>query len=293
VTTRASPAFGYDAHVKHSSDILLHFVDRLHREDAAAQRDTCMRILSQGFKFTIQKVMFGATIGGDPYGITALKAVCFTDIPLRMAQAHVARYGKCAIGVRKSLVKQWGGNPVLYLVDRFSTESMKPIPARTSFRGGFGSSLAGLFRNLTSSREVLERELPPGHWALALNEEQRTQLSDDVSWPLMAHTKEMFDLGEDVDGEDDAEARRDRYYMEREWRVCLTRAHEQTAQPGGSHLVTQNGGDFFLPLRHSDVRVIVVPNDKIRADLATTLLVEGWPAAELPTLITFDESADL
>jgi hypothetical protein len=42
--------------VKHSSDILLHFVDRQHREDPATQLETCLSILDQGFRFTVQKL---------------------------------------------------------------------------------------------------------------------------------------------------------------------------------------------------------------------------------------------
>jgi hypothetical protein len=278
--------------MKHSSDILLHFVDRAHLRDPRSQSDVCLDIIKDGFRFSKQTCMFAATMGGDPFGQWQ-NAVCFTDIPLRMAHGHAARYGKCAIGVRKSLVKRWGGNPVLYLVDRYSTQRLETDPKkRTSLRGMVGGAVANAFRLLVNDPAITAREVPAGHWALALNAAQRKALMGELMW-LFSHTKEMFDLGEDVDDEDDLGARRDRYYMEREWRVVLTENHLLTAGDGGSKLVTSRGEHHYLPLNREDVRVVVVPNERTRSDIAEGLLAKGWPASSLPTLITFDESADL
>jgi hypothetical protein len=83
--------------------------------------------------------------------------------------------------------------------------------------------------------------------------------------------------------------------MEREWRVCMHRAHFATADhPDGSRLVRKIGDAYYLPFpTHLDVRVVVVPNDSVRGQIAEALLAEGWKTSELPTLITFDESDDL
>ncbi len=83
--------------------------------------------------------------------------------------------------------------------------------------------------------------------------------------------------------------------MEREWRVCLHRAHFETADhESGSRLVNKIERQYYLPFpTRSDVRVVVVPNDAVRGEIADALIKDGWKTSELPTLVTFDESADL
>jgi hypothetical protein len=281
-----------NGHMKHSSDILLHFVDRAHRADPTAQAETCLKILRQGFRFSTQATNFGVSIGGIPIGLS-VPAVCFTDVPLRMAQSHADRYGKCAIGVRKSLVKKWSGNPVLYLVDRQEAELVGAPHTRTNLRGTFGTHIADLTRMILMDPETSAKMLPEGHWFRTLNEAQRNQCRSDVGW-IISHVKETFDLGADVDGEEEPGARRDRYYMEREWRVCLSGLLRSTAEmEGGSRVAVKDGDHFYLPMGRGDVRVMIVPNDRVRGDVAQTLLNEGWAPKELPSMITFDESADL
>src|SRR5450432_1491867 len=65
--------------LKHSSDILMHFVGRADRTDPAAQREACLSIVRQGFRFTPQPLSFGMTIGAQP-AVYTTPAVCFTDI---------------------------------------------------------------------------------------------------------------------------------------------------------------------------------------------------------------------
>ena len=267
----------------------MHFVGRADRTDPVAQREACLSIVRQGFRFTRQQLSFVMTIGAQS-AVYTTPAVCFTDIPLRLAQGHVARYGKCAIGVRKSLVKRWGGNPVLYLVDRVEADIVRPEHERTDLRGVFGAHIAYLARGM-----LLPDELPEGHWIRSLSEEQRSQFKSEVGW-VLSHVKELFDLGADVDSEDDADvARRDRYYMEREWRVCLHRAHFATADhEKGSRLVKRIEDSLYLPFsKRSDIRVIITPNDTVRGEIAEALCADGWTASELPTLVTFDDSREL
>src|SRR5260370_41094701 len=167
----------------------MHFVARAHRTDPSGQRDACLSILRQGFRFSPQSLGFGLAIGGLP-AVIRQPAVCFTDIPLRLAQSHVARYGKCAIGVRKSLVKRWGGNPVLYLVDRMEADVVKQEHERTDLRGIFGAHVAYLARGM-----VAPDSLPEDNWIRSLNQAQREGFSREVG-SVLSHVKEVFDLAQ-------------------------------------------------------------------------------------------------
>jgi len=187
-------------------------------------------------------------------------------------------------------VKRWGGNPVLYLVDRVEADAVRNPHERTDLRGIFGVHVASLFRAM-----VYPQTLPEDHWTRSLNEKQKAGFITDVGW-VLSHVKEMFDLGADVDLEDDAEAaRRDRYYMEREWRVVQHGIHTANADhEKGSGLVKKIGESYYLPFpKRSDVRIIIVPNDTVRGEIAESLLKNDWKPSELPTIITFDDSSDL
>lgn len=217
------------------------------------------------------------------------KAVCFTDLPLRFTEQHSERYGCCAIGVTKSRVKQWGGNPVLYIVDRRNElgVSDSELHNRRDLRGIFGEYLVKAAQILAQSYALND-----DHWSKSLSPEQLEELKKDFGF-IFAYVKEMFDLGADVDGEDDPN--KDRYFLEREWRVGLTHTHEAIGQHNSpDNFVRQDpDGNYYLTLRKEDVRVIVLPNDWSRKEIARRLIDKGWPPHELPTLITYSDSRNL
>jgi hypothetical protein len=270
--------------MKHSSDLLLHFVGRAHRQDPAAQVEVCASILTRGFRFAKSRVDLGSSIGalGLEWGPMA---VCFTDIPLRLSEGHAARYGKCAIGVRKELVKRWGGNPVLYLVDRRGEVIPIDLQKRTDLRGLFGDYMVNAIRILAPGGSPIRE-----HWSHSLTPAQREGLMTDFGW-IVSHVKEMFDLGPDIDEED--EPRRDRYYLEREWRVCQANAHEAIANNPESGLVRRHEGSLYLPLAPKDVRVVVVPNDTCRRTLVMRLTEAGWKPDDIPSIVAYEDSKDL
>lgn len=276
--------------MKYASDIVMHFLGRAHRDDPVAQVETCISILSQGFRFTEQVVDLGQAIGGDDCRLTT-NAVCFTDIPLRLSGPQVARYGTCAIGISKSLVKRWGGNPVLYLVDTKVSPASKP---RTDFRGVFGQDVALLLKLLNIPDLGAPLRSNADHWFNAyeaLPPAQRESLRNTLNNVLIPYLKGMFDLGPDVDAEDES-ARRDRYYMEREWRVVLTARHRAHAE-GIATVVIKRDDSYYLPIPRRDVRVVVVPNWRSRNELLAKLLDAGWAQDELPPTIEYGDSVDL
>ncbi len=277
--------------MKYASDIVMHFLGRAHRDDPVAQVETCISILSQGFRFTDQVLDLGQAIGGYDLRLTT-PAVCFTDIPLRLSGPQVARYGTCAIGISKSRVKQWGGNPVLYLVD--TKVSPPGSKLRTDFRGVFGQDVANLLKLLNIPELRAPYRAIADHWIngyealpLAQQESLRKTLND----LLGAYLKGMFDLGPDVDKEDEW-ARRDRYYMEREWRVVLTPRHRTHAERIAT-VVIKRDDSYYLPIARCDVKVIVVPNRRSRNELLAKLLDAGWAQDELPPTIEYGDSVDL
>jgi hypothetical protein len=276
--------------MKHASDILLHFVGRSQRLDPVGQLEICLSVLREGLRFSPQTLDVGPGIGAKFLAVD-VPAVCFADIPLRMSDAHVARYGTCAIGFTKALVKRWGGNPVLYMVDRKQPYDENP-GKREDFRGIFGEHIASILRMIAEGKKSDAALKDPKHWLNALDDEQLDGLRGSLSWSLASHLKEMFDLGADVDHEDDM-ARRDRYYLEREWRVALSDAHKDAAATGTAKLIAKRGNAYYLIAPRKDVRVVVLPNDRCRWELHKSLVAEGWALSEMPALITYGDSKDL
>lgn len=272
--------------MKYVSDILMHFVGRAHRDEPENLVEVAHKILTNGFMFTPQRVTVGAVAGNIPFDMT-IDAVCFTDIPLRLSDPHVARYSTCAIGVTKSLVKNWGGNPVLYMVE--PTAPVDPA-ARAHFRGIFAGQLQASIARLAMDHDLINK-LSPEHWSAGLSPQQREAARSELFWALGSHLKPMFDLGPDVDGEDQL-ARRDRYYLEREWRVALTDAHKKHAALDMG-LVSHNEGRFFLTIPRHEVRVVVVPNKTSGRLLRNRLCESGWSLDEVPPIIPFSETVDL
>jgi hypothetical protein len=272
--------------MKYASDILLHFVARAHRDDPDKVVEICTKVLTEGFLFTPQSLQIGATGIALPFAITP-EAVCFTDIPLRLSGAHVSRYGTCAIGVTKARVKTWGGNPVQYFVDSTLPHH---LTNPEHFRGAFGEQIARILAALAVERDAFRKTFP-SHWVNQLDDEGYTSAKRDLIWALASHLKPMFDLGPDVDSEDEA-ARRDRYYMEREWRVALTDGHKNHAKVHGN-LVREVDGRFFLSTARKEVRIVVVPNERVGRTLATNLRAAGWSDNELPPIIPHADTLDL
>ena len=211
--------------------------------------------------------------------------------PATTERSQVARYGTCAIGISKSLVKSWGGNPVLYLVDTKVSPASKPW---TDFRGVVGHDLAIVLKlmNIPDLRGPF-RSISD-HWINgyeALPEKQQKSLRDTLNDVLVPYLKGMFDLGPDVDKEDEW-ARRDRYYMEREWRVVLTPRHRIHAEGIAATVVIKRDDSYYLPIPRHHVKVVVVPNRRSRNELLTTLLDAGWAQDELPPTIEYGDSVD-
>jgi Putative abortive phage resistance protein AbiGi, antitoxin len=86
-----------------SSSTLFHFTDKL---------DKLLSILANGFypRYNLESVDFD----NPDQTKTAFPMVCFCDIPLSQAAAHLEVYGKYGIGLTKEWGSQNGITPVLY-----------------------------------------------------------------------------------------------------------------------------------------------------------------------------------
>jgi hypothetical protein len=272
--------------MKYASDILLHFVGRAHRDDPQALVDTCESILTKGLRFTPQPITFGSGGGLRPFSL-GFHAVCFTDIPLRLTGPHVARYGTCAIGVTKPLVKKWGGNPVQYLVDGSVPHD---AAAPENFRGKFNEVIT-IFISALNCAPELRRKIKGDHWLDALSDAQLEQARRELNWIAASHLKPMFDLGPEVDTEDEL-SRRDRYYMEREWRVALTDGHKNHAH-SGLGLVTHDAGEYYLPIPRDELRIVVVPNRFVAGHLKERLRARLWDDNKMPPIMVHADTLDL
>ncbi len=271
--------------MKYASDLLFHFVARGSRDDSATATAVCKEILANGLMFTPQPIQV-SPVGFRPVFLSPM-AVCFTDIPLRLSSAHVSRYGTCAIGVTKSWVKSLGGNPVQYFVD-VTLPRGQDIPE--NLRGLYGENVTQILGCFAAPREELRR-LDAKHWLNQLDDEGYEAAKRELVWALGSHLKPMFDLGPDVDSEDN-EARRDRYYMEREWRIALADGHKTLASVSPK-TIEQRNDKFFLKIPKQHLRVVMVHNRRLAGELARDLLNEGWTIDSLPTIVNYQDTLDL
>lgn len=85
-----------------SSKTLFHFTSSL---------DNLKAILSGGIRYG----MFAEKIPIRPHLAYFVRGISFCNIPLSMVSEHVDWYGKYAIGLRRSLLREQGASPVFYV----------------------------------------------------------------------------------------------------------------------------------------------------------------------------------
>jgi hypothetical protein len=262
--------------MKYASDILLHFLDRAHRTDPSSQFEIFKRIVLDGLRFAKTDLGIGNVPGGTPPTLS-VPVVCFTDIPLTLTQAHVDRYGSFAIGFRKRVVKRWGGNPVLYLVDG----------GNDCLRGQFASYVRGMIEHSLSV-------LNDPHASDDLKKEVRKW-----TW-LIAMFKEMADAGPAADQE--IVDSQDRYYFEREWRIPLSDKHKNCEYPFSKTVPigTSDKCHCYIGFSAADLALVVVPNEETRKRVldwfetpeAEPFIVSDAGKIRLPPIVVYDDAKE-
>lgn len=274
--------------MKFASDILMHFLDRAHKDEPDHQFEIFKRILVDGFRFSAVDFCLGSTPGVYQHKVS-VPVVCFTDIPLSLTQAHVDRYGGFGIGVRKRTVKRWGGNPVGYLVDGAAC-------GPDDGRGQFASFIRDRINDVIAARDS------------AASPEVKAML-EKWSW-MFTMFKEMADMGEAADTE--LSDSQDRYYFEREWRVLRGfRHHGSGVDPHNGLPYTRftfcrtdtrpDGGEAtYLKVKPSEIALITVPTRGIRAEVmrwfagaeGARFLASDSAGVPIPPVVVYEDARE-
>ncbi|MCB1782331.1 MAG: hypothetical protein KDJ34_20020 [Candidatus Competibacteraceae bacterium] len=160
--------------------------------------------------------------------------VCFTDIPLRFAKEHCAKFGKFGIGFKKQKMIEYGANPALYTTGNH-LDRIKKL-----------AELLARMEDLEKDREW-KQDIEP-----YLFTEDETVAFQEVTDFLQEYSYKNNDLSDYVT------------YYQREWRLTFrslpfagdTKPHE----PGMSCFYSRDGKSHrAFKFSQEDVEYIVVP----------------------------------
>lgn len=239
-------------------------------------------IIKKGLKCSKVRIKFAG------WGHVWNHVVCFTDIPLSMCDEHAAIYGKFGIGLKKSFVKNRGGNPARYFVNYLPNETFDEEVVEN--RGTLYFNLCQHFDIFMKIKTHLDT-----NESFGLYDENGTQLFDYeeikkwINQQLITFSfeKETGDMGPARDETSEM----DTYYREREWRLVPTEASTR------SGVLEIDNKDFLYKFDRKDVNVIITPNNDLRAEVINFLLklsTEDDPrlqlfSHDLVPVVTYDE----
>ena len=229
------------------SDNLIHFLARSDKDNPLRQLEVCKQIFEQGLRTSAMQVKF-------PDGSFVFnQVICFTDIPLKECDDHTSIYGKFGIGLKKSFVKNAGGNPARYFVD-YATSNHN-----NERRGIPYWNLWNQFKFWMMIRNRLETDpefkLMNGNGEVIFTTEELNQYASSAIYAI-SFDKEMGDLGPARDETKEI----DLYYKEREWRLVPSAVDMQLG-------IVDERNVANYKFNRSDVNMVVVPNEDIRVEL--------------------------
>ncbi|MGQ4582482.1 abortive infection system antitoxin AbiGi family protein [Lysobacter sp. F60174L2] len=139
-------------------------------------------------------------IDGEP---AEQSVVCFCDIPRDQLWFHARRYGKFGLGLRRSVVAQWGARPVIYI----------PVSDRAHGNWGkrFGNNVKTVLSGLDS---FFPSSLSPKTRVVGSPAVDAQDAADEAAH-LIARDLQAFLKFWNVDLPD---GHPENFYMEREWR---------------------------------------------------------------------------
>ena len=239
-----------------SNPILYHFWSHA---DIAKARSILQSVFKNGLLLTtntstLDSFRIDRGAGVVPMEVMQHPRVCFTDMPFDFLPIHGENYGKYGVGFKRETIVDWGGLPVWYLPNHWSSSSLKAVGPAIVNGLHAAKDAANHFEAI--AKGLIEKNIPvsvqytagPTITGDQLVRELRTTAA--TIYNVLSFVKEMSPSNEE----------NYKYLHEREWRIIA--GFELPGQPSPFRVPTPAEKDLLCELKPAwrDRRKSIDPN---------------------------------